>query len=239
VVARNPAFERRVNRVDAGVPEGGQFAPASAGTTKGLAAVRKAAAARLRKAKVDDLLSTWLRQATRRGTDDPDWRVLDAELARRDGGTKPGHVDQALRDRQVWRLAERGGDFVEAYALVHGKDPAKVRRAERMRLVDAERRPGEAREKTMRRMYADHVERELYAAEAAANGHLLSRAGRAAGVGVRALWSAPAATARKHASEELMRWWADHGGRVTYADFRARYTGEARQATDAGRDWGL
>lgn len=172
--------------------------------------------------------------------------ALDRELARREGKARLT-VDNDSGSRQVDELVRRGRSYVDAYAEVHGLDPAALDRQQRAALVDAARLPGERREQTLRRMYAEHVYLAYQAAEDATRGNVLSAAGRAKGIEPASLWSGPAARARKYASDELKAWWEAHGGRQTWAQYRAQYVGgaparrraEAARLAGSGRDYGL
>ena len=167
--------------------------------------------------------------------------ALDAELARRE---RHQPDKQAAR---VDELAAGGRPWLDAYAEVHGLDPAKLEAEQRAALVDANRRPGERREQTLRRMYSEHVMSQYLAAEDATAGNLLSKAGRAKGIDPRTLWSGQATRAARYASDELKAWWEAQGGRNTWAGFRAQYAGgtAARRAAQAsaqrgaGRDYGV
>jgi hypothetical protein len=61
---------------------------------------------------------------------------------------------------------------------------------------------------------------------------MLSREGKRANVDPITLFSGPTARARKHASEDLLRWWADNG-RMTYAEFRAQILGRESDVESA------
>lgn len=61
----------------------------------------------------------------------------------------------------------------------------------------------------LRGMYAEYVEHEFLAAEAAANGFLLNEEGRRAGISPRSLFTGTEARARKYASDDLLWYWAD------------------------------
>jgi hypothetical protein len=178
---------------------------------------------------------------------------LDAELARREGVDEL-RVDDDLKARQMDDLLGRGRSYLDAYAEVNGRDPADLEREERLQLVDAERRPGESRDKTIRRMYAEHVYLASMQAEDDTNGNLLSAAGRAENarrarqgkplITAASLWSGPSARARKYASDELKEWWETHGGRRNLTEYRAQFTGDRKAAESArmagqGRDYGV
>jgi hypothetical protein len=165
--------------------------------------------------------------------------ALDAELARREGVAKLtadiGRGDQAADDRVA-----AGGAYDDL-------DPTELDAKQRAALVDTHRRPGERREQTIRRMYAEHVYLSWLDAEEITRGHLLNAAGKAKGIDPASLWSGPSARARKYASDELKQWWEDHGGRRTFAEYRVQYvnTGAAKaaaskaRASGQGKDYGV
>ncbi|MFI6497170.1 phage minor capsid protein [Nonomuraea typhae] len=151
-------------------------------------------------------------------------------------------ADRAISDL----IASRRYSYMEAYAEVHGLDPAELDRQERRALLEADRRPGEDIDQTVRRLYAEWLDQMYERAEQATNGVLLNVEGRAARINDRSLFSGPAARARKHASEELLRFWQDNG-RLTLTEFRAQWLGREsdRRAAEqirsggAGREFGV
>lgn len=165
---------------------------------------------------------------------------LAAELQRRRRVAKRSEAAEA-RQRQVDRLVADGVPELDAYTDVFG---AAVTRQQVDALID--RRPGETRAKAMRRAYTERVALEVDRAEDDTNGNLLSAAGRAAGVHAATLWSAAPAVARRRASPELLEWWSEHGGRLTFAEFRgqieggaARRAAQASRSSGAARDYGV
>ncbi|MBT2226268.1 phage minor head protein [Nonomuraea sp. NEAU-A123] len=82
--------------------------------------------------------------------------------------------------------------------------------------------------------YADWVHMQFLAAEDATRGVLLSKAGLAAGVPERSLWSGNARTARAYASEELLRWWGDHP-RLTQVEWLYQELGDEKYREPARR----
>lgn len=226
---RAPARESPPGAVSSGAGEGGT---ATSGRVL----------RRLRRASADELLEAFHEVSTRPpspATERALARIFD-ELGRREGED----LGDDERGRAVDRLVAEGASFAEAYAEVHGLDVAELSRQERMQLVDGQRRPGERRDTTIRRMYAEATYLEWLQAEEATRGNLLNRAGRAKGIDPVSLWSGPSARARKYASDELKQWWEDHGGRRTLTQYRAQFTGDRRGAQAArlagsGRDFGV
>jgi hypothetical protein len=181
--------------------------------------------------------------------------AIGAELDRRDQAAATSSAplldddDAELTEeqRRVDDLVARGWDYLDAYAEVYQHDPAELARQQRAAALDADRRAGETRDQTARRMYDEWVRTQLLAAEDATRGNLLTKAAQAAGIKAVELFSGPAARARKWASEDLKRWWADGNPRLTYTEFRAELLGRDtdRQAAELiraqgnDRDFGL
>ncbi len=88
-------------------------------------------------------------------------------------------------------------------------------------LLLADRRKGESRRTTMRRAYDAWTYERYLQAEEATRGHLVTGPAQSAGVSALSLFSGTLARALKWASSELLEWWDDNGGRVTFADFLA------------------
>ncbi|MEU7590611.1 hypothetical protein AB0A95_30515 [Micromonospora sp. NPDC049230] len=119
------------------------------------------------------------------------------------------------QERRIDALVAKGWDWLDAYAEVHGADSSALR-SERGRAMSGG-------EKGIRAAYAEYVELQFRAAEAATSGYLLKK-GSEGKMDARRLFSGAWSTARAHASEELLRWWGEHP-RLTYADFKAQLTG--------------
>jgi hypothetical protein len=145
-------------------------------------------------------------------------RIYD-EMGRREE-RQPDSPEQERIDE----LVGQGRDPRSAYAEVYDLDEDQLTREDLASRVDQERMPGETRERAVRRLYEETVRIAYLQAEQATNGHMLSPAGRAAGINVESLFSGPRARARKYASEELKRWWEVHP-RQTYTEFRAMMLG--------------
>jgi len=130
------------------------------------------------------------------------------------------------QEQRIDALVARGWDWLDAYAEVHGADSDALRR-ERARGVSG------GSEKAMRQQYAEWVAMQAKEAEAATAGHMLTKKAETRGVDVVKLFSGPWSTARANASEELLRWWAEHP-RMTYAEWKAMLAGgsDARAARE-------
>ncbi|MFD8529421.1 phage minor capsid protein [Streptosporangium canum] len=157
--------------------------------------------------------------------------------------------EETEADRQISDLIVAGRySYMEAYAEVHGLDPAELERQERRALLESERWPSEDVDQTVRRMYAAWLDEQYVQAgeQAVRGGDFVTKEGRAKGIDPRSLFSGPASRARKYASEELLRWWQNNP-RMTLTEFRAMWLGRdsdrkaAKQirAGGAGREFGV
>jgi hypothetical protein len=190
----------------------------------------------------DDLLDTFATISRTAHPDEAALHRIDAELARRE----PGLPDTA-EQRRVDELVAKGWDYRDAYAEAHNLNPDDLRRQELAAAVDAQKARGETRDQVARRLYAETVHLSYLRAEQWTRGHLLSPAGRAAGVDPITLFSGPRARARRHASEELKRFWEEVEPRQMFVEFRAAILGRdtdrraAKLAQQQGheRDFGL
>jgi hypothetical protein len=187
----------------------------------------------------DELLDHFHNLSQTDTVDEDALRAVDAELERREG-----QPFDSPESRRVDELVARGHGYLDAYAEVHGLDVSKLELEQRMQRVDQERRPGESRAQTIRRMHAEHVALAVLQAEDDTRGNLLNREGRAKGIDPATLWSGSAARARKYASDELKQWWSEHGGRMTAAEYAAQFTGDTKAAEAArlagqGKDFGV
>jgi hypothetical protein len=195
--------------------------------------------------KLEGIGARWLDHYAREHADRPD--VLDrlnAERARRvrtAAGSEAAADAPALKgtrarawtpedeadtpeQRRVTELVASGRPWMEAYAEAFNLDFDDLTRQARNAAVDANRSRGETREDTIRRMYREYTSVAWMAAEAATRGHMLNKAGKAAGIDPVSLFSGPVTRARKYGSEDLLRWFADNG-RQTYTEFRAQLLG--------------
>lgn len=179
-----------------------------------------------------------------------DEKTLDgliAELERRDTpGADPGN-NTPEQDR-IDSLIAGGMSLDEAIAEVYQVSADTIAQRNQAGATAAERQQGETLDQVAARLYGEWVDMETVAAENATRGNLLSPAGKRAGVDPGTLFSGSAAAARKYASEELKRWWAESGHpRRTLTEFKAdtlgratdRAAAAATRAQGNGRDFGL
>jgi hypothetical protein len=132
-------------------------------------------------------------------------------------------AESSMRER-LDELVEGGMDYRDAYAEAFNIDPEELERQERSNLIDRDRMPGETREQALRRAYKEQIAIAYVQAEAATNGHMLSPAGRAAGIDPYSLFSGPRSRAAKWASDELKEWW-EQNGRPTFTEFKGQMEG--------------
>lgn len=155
------------------------------------------------------------------------------------GGSGDNWPDQWVEERtpqdeHLDRLLAAGWDYLDAYAEVHQLDATKLARQQAAGSI--ERRTGETLDRAVRRQYDEWVHLQYVAAEHETRGNLLTREAVAAGIQPVELFSGPTARARRYASEDLQRWWADNG-RMTLTEFRAQILGRDadRRAAEATR----
>lgn len=145
---------------------------------------------------IRDRAGHWI-ERTRKGRKCPHWwcrarEMSEAELLR--------HLEHAHDDHRA-RIIVRELDRREA------RDKRRERRANE--------------KSAAREEHLLAVESAFTAAESETRGHMLSKAGKAAGVNPQSLWTGPEARARRYASEELRAYWDRHG-RLTKAEWAKR-----------------
>lgn len=156
---------------------------------------------------------------------------LGAELDRRD-------ALEAKNQQKIDALLAKGRSYQDAYAEVHGLDPEKLDLQSRQASVDAQRRPGESREATLRRLYEDDLRRQYVDAENATRGHLLTPEGRSQGVDPKSLFQGNTVRSNKWASDELKEYWQSNP-RKTYTQFKADTLGQRKDIEAAKKTQGV
>lgn len=203
-------------------------------------AAERSASAELR-ALSDDALAA--RLASDADNDQAVERIV-AELDRRDRAEAAARRRAAARqaaqqakfrqqDAEYDRRLESGEDPIEAYAAAFGKDVERLRRQEAIASLRSAGYRGRGMEELTQDAFRDHARQAHLDAEAATNGFMVNRAGERAGVHSASLFVGPESRARKYASEELLRYWQDHG-RLTVDDFRASILGGHMRSTSTG-----
>jgi phage portal protein BeeE len=171
-----------------------------------------------------DLSQLWTRHRDREDV----WRPISAEMARRwqadEDRDRAGFVDwtehggDTLAQRRIDKAVAAGADYRDAYASAYATSRDDLLADEQRALVDVDRRAGESRRQAVRRAYGEYISLQYLAAETATRGHLLTPAGRAAGIDAVSLFSGRRDRARKWASEDLRRWWEENP-RLTFTEF--------------------
>jgi hypothetical protein len=147
---------------------------------------------------------------------------------------------QATRERAQYehlqQLLDAGMSEEDAIAEALGISVERQRRDRAIAALRGEGRAGRSFDKLARQSYRDYLYRAWLQAEAATNGYLLNREGRAKNVDPRSLFSGPEARARRYASDELLAWWDAHG-RPTFADWKAHLLDERGAERGGDSDW--
>jgi hypothetical protein len=133
-----------------------------------------------------------------------------------------------LPNRLLRRASE--DDLAEHFKRTTGSDRAQAQVLHEMqRRDDAEQARHDRALETKRRLFsrrverAEEVDRSWAAAESATRGNMLNKAGRAADIDERSLFTGPESRARRYASEELLNHWQSHP-RPTAAYFAGKDT---------------
>lgn len=186
---------------------------------------------------VRDMLGHWIRPRSAQGKMCP-------HACCRNKRVHPDNMPVILPNRLLRRvpdddLAEHFRDIAHKQGTEAERGRAQIlhemdRRDERdkRRAVAAERRRGQAVSRKLER--AEAVEQAWAAAEEATKGNMLNRAGQAAGISDRSLFTGPESRARRYASEELLEHWRTHP-RPTGAMFAGKDTRVYERYTERTR----
>jgi hypothetical protein len=148
-------------------------------------------------------------------------RKVEAQRARRAAAR---HPRDARRSAEFDAACEAGEDAQAAYARIWGVEEERVRRDEAIASMRSSGYKGRGFKELARHAFRDHSQESYLHAEDATSGHLVNKAGAAAGVHPRDLFTGPETRARKYASRELLDHWQEHG-RLTLEDFTASLLG--------------
>lgn len=165
---------------------------------------------------------------------DPDFAGVDrviAEMDRRQGMEQLAEQRRALRREasairrarakeaqwvEVQKRIDAGEDPRDAVAYVTGLSVMRQVRSElKTRLIAEGQNRALSLEQMLRAKFREEITRRYVSAEWETRGQMLNSAAKAAGIDPFSLFSGQEARARKWASDELKRWWAEHG-RITY-----------------------
>lgn len=153
-----------------------------------------------------------------------------AELDRRDRvgqqREKRKTSKEAARSAHWDSLIAAGEDPERAYSIAYGVDETTMARQSAIASLRSSGHTGRGLDELVRSAHAEHVRQSYLDAENVTRGHMVNKAGLAAGVHGTSLFTGPESRARKYASEELLSYWQQHG-RLTPADFKASVLGGA------------
>jgi len=126
--------------------------------------------------------------------------------------------------------------WAEAWAEVYGLSAEQVEREERLAQLGmlGGRRPGETLDQYVTRQYDEWLEARWLAAEAATNGYMLNREGRARGIDPRTLFYGSWDRVKKYGSQELLNWFEANGW-MNKTEFRAQMLQRERDVRAAKR----
>jgi len=119
---------------------------------------------------------------------------------------------------------------------VYGLSAEQVEREERLAQLGmlGGRRPGETLDQYVTRQYDEWLEARWLAAEAATNGYMLNREGRARGIDPRTLFYGSWDRVKKYGSQELLNWFEANGW-MNKTEFRAQMLQRERDVRAAKR----
>ncbi len=128
---------------------------------------------------------------------------------------------RSLSQDDLEREVEQYGRFSDS----HETGFLQLLAEDQRRMTSAERAAARAerhrsRQAARREEHRDEVHRQWLAAENATNGYMLNKAGLAANIDERSLFTGPASRVNRYASPELREWFAAHG-RPTAASYHA------------------
>lgn len=171
---------------------------------------------------------------------DPDFTGVDrviAEMDRRQGMEQLAEQRRALRRQaaaikraqakeaqwvEVQKRIDAGEDPRDAVAYVTGLSVMRQLRSElKSRLIAEGQNRALSLEQMLRAKFREEITRRFVSAEWETKGQMLNSAAKAVGIDPFSLFSGTEARARKWASDELKRWWAEHG-RITYDTYSAQ-----------------
>lgn len=153
---------------------------------------------------------------------------LEAEINRREDAARKARERRArqreeraaAQDAEYERLIADGVDDEEAIEQAYGVSVTEQRRRNARASLTAWGYTGRSLRDQIKAWHRDEAYRAYLAAEDATNGMMLRRQSEGR-VDPASLWFANEATARRHASEELLQWWDEHG-RITAAELEAQ-----------------
>lgn len=145
-------------------------------------------------------------------------------------------AEEERRSREFDAATDAGEDPEAAYSRIYGVSEEKRRREEATSRLREHGYAGKTFRAMAKQAHAEEVEERYLHAEEVCRGSMLNAAGERAGVSPASLFSGPAATAKKYASEELLDYFREHGRR-TLEDFTAELLGGHAKIRTTGDQW--
>lgn len=173
------------------------------------------------------------------------FKMAMAELDRRDRLDREAKVRdlysqhpaaKADQDKLYGDLVNAGENPEEAWNHAYHTDSETMARQSAVAQLRQQGYHGASFDTISRDAFKHEVQRQALAAEAATNGFMLSKAGKAANVDPWSLLTGPESRARKYASPELREYW-DQQGRPTVKAFQSHLLGKVSTASPAGGDF--
>jgi hypothetical protein len=129
-------------------------------------------------------------------------------------------AEDLRRGEEFDAATDAGEDPEAAYSRIYGVSEEKARREEATSRLRESGYSGKTFRGMAKQAHAERVEEQYLHAEEVCRGSMLNAAGQRAGVTPQSLFSGPASSAAKYASEELRDYFRQHG-RLTLEDFTA------------------
>lgn len=145
----------------------------------------------------------------------------------------PVRLDRAylrtLTEAELEHELGRYVNFIDTHEAGFQQVAAEItRRDESQKRAVARKDRARRRYDERQQEYRDEVYRQWLSAEAATNGYMLNRAGLAAGIDERSLFTGPRSRVEKYASPELKEYFAYHGRPTREAFTRGRQSRDIR-----------
>lgn len=153
----------------------------------------------------------------------------NAKAAQRDARAAKAQTAEEAKAGHYARLLDEGHDDESAVEKAYGVPVAKQRAQAALANLRAGGHKGAGLREAARSGYKGEVTARYHAAEDATNGHMLSPAGKAAGVNPASLFDGQAAAVTKYASPELKEWFDQHG-RPSFNEYLADVQGHTQAA---------
>lgn len=149
---------------------------------------------------------------------------------------QPPPTTRGQSDKLYNALVKAGENPEDAWGHAYGRDTEHLRQQAVTAQLREQGYAGVNFNAVTRAAFRDEQQRLAIDAEAATNGYMLSKAGKAAGIDPWTLFGGSEAAARKYASPELKQYWDTHG-RPTVSEFQQRLLGHGGRVGTLGGDF--